>query len=102
MEKQIPKSFETIVIDAGIDFDSYNPDLDDFKIRNELNIAENDIVLFFMGWIYDFAGMKELAIELGKRKNEYPTHKTAHSQAPTHKPKLQLAKELFFCQRTHG
>lgn len=66
---------ETIVIDAGIDFDSYNPDLDDFKIRNELNIAENDIVLFFMGWIYDFAGMKELAIELGKRKNEYPNIK---------------------------
>jgi hypothetical protein len=29
-----------------------------------------------------------------------PTHKTAHSQAPTHKPMLQLAKELFSCQRT--
>ncbi len=29
-----------------------------------------------------------------------PTHKTTHLQAPTHKPKLQLAKELFFCQRT--
>jgi len=25
-----------------------------------------------------------------------PTHKTAHSQALTHKPMLQLAKELFF------
>jgi hypothetical protein len=27
---------------------------------------------------------------------EQPTHKTAHSQAPTHKPMLQLAKEQFF------
>ena len=29
-----------------------------------------------------------------------PTHKTTHLQAPTHKPILQLAKELFFCHRT--
>jgi hypothetical protein len=28
--------------------------------------------------------------------NEQLTHKTAHLQAPTHKPMLQLAKELFF------
>ncbi len=25
-----------------------------------------------------------------------PSHKTAHSQALTHEPMLQLAKELFF------
>jgi len=31
-----------------------------------------------------------------KPNNEQPTHKTAHLQAPTHKPILQLAKELFF------
>jgi hypothetical protein len=29
-----------------------------------------------------------------KRYNEQPTHKTAHSQAPTLKPMLQLAKAL--------
>jgi len=29
-----------------------------------------------------------------------PTHKTAHLQAPTQKPTLRLAKELFSCQRT--
>jgi hypothetical protein len=37
-----------------------------------------------------------------KQYNEQPTHKTAHSQAPTHKPMLQLAKEQFSCQRTRG
>jgi len=37
-----------------------------------------------------------------KRYNEQPTHKTAHSQAPTHKPMLQLAKEQFSCRRTRG
>jgi len=40
--------------------------------------------------------------EKEKRQNEQPTHKTAHSQAPTHKPMLQLAKEQFSCQRTHA
>jgi hypothetical protein len=36
------------------------------------------------------------------KENEQPTHKTAHLQAPTHKPMLRLAKELFSCQRTRG
>ena len=31
-----------------------------------------------------------------------PSLKTAHSQAPTHKPMLQLAKELFSCRRTQA
>lgn len=35
-----------------------------------------------------------------KEYNELPTHKTTHLQAPTQKPMLQLAKELFSCQRT--
>ena len=66
---------KTIVIDAGIDFDSYDPDLDDSVIRKELNISENDVILFFMGWIYNFAGMKELAIDLAKNKEDYPNIK---------------------------
>ncbi|MFW6327820.1 MAG: hypothetical protein ACOC2F_05855 [Bacteroidota bacterium] len=37
-----------------------------------------------------------------KRKMKQPAHKTAHSQALTHEPMLQLAKELFFCQCTGG
>jgi len=43
-----------------------------------------------------------LKTEKEKRNNEQPTHKTAHLQAPTHKPMLQLAKEQFFCRRTAG
>lgn len=38
--------------------------------------------------------------EKEKRNNEQPTHKTAHLQAPTHKPMLQFAKELFTCRYT--
>lgn len=34
-------------------------------------------------------------------KNDKPTHKTAHLQAPTLKPKLRLAKELFSCKHSN-
>ena len=66
---------KTILIDAGIDLNDFDPDLDDSNIRNEYNIAPDDTVLFFMGFIYEFAGMKELAIELGKNKDKYPKMK---------------------------
>lgn len=65
----------TILIDAGIDLDDFDPNLDDSNIRAEYNIAKDDTVLFFMGWIYEFAGMKELAIELGKNKDKYSNMK---------------------------
>ena len=65
----------TKLIDAGIDLDSYDPDLDDSQIRKEYGIGEDDIVLFFMGWIYEFAGMKELARALGKSKEKYSNYK---------------------------
>ena len=62
---------ETILIDAGIDLNDFDPQLDDSNIRDMYNIDKNDTVLFFMGWIYEFAGMKELAMELGKNKEKY-------------------------------
>ncbi|MGL4670528.1 MAG: glycosyltransferase, partial [Methanobacteriaceae archaeon] len=61
-------SESTIIIDAGIDLDEFNPKLDDSNIRYEYNIAKDDQVLFFMGWIYTFSGMVELARTLGKAK----------------------------------
>ncbi|MDP3033883.1 MAG: glycosyltransferase, partial [Methanobacteriaceae archaeon] len=62
---------KTQIIDAGIDLKQFNPDLDGSRIREEYGIKEDDTVLFFMGWIYNFAGMKELAIELGQNKEKY-------------------------------
>ena len=69
------KAESTILIDAGIDLNSYDPDLDGSAIRGEYGIGESDIVLFFMGWIYEFAGMTELALSLGKSKDEYPNYR---------------------------
>jgi len=44
--------------------------------------------------------ISHLKTEKEKRYNELPTLKTAHLQAPTQKPMLQLAKELFSCPHT--
>lgn len=65
----------TILIDAGIDLKDFDPDLDDSNIRQEYNIKKEDLVLFFMGWIYEFAGMKELAKTLGENKEKYQNMK---------------------------
>lgn len=57
---------KTIVIDAGIDLERFDPRIDGFNIRKKYGIKNNELVLFFMGWIYHFAGIKEVAKEIGE------------------------------------
>jgi glycosyltransferase involved in cell wall biosynthesis len=59
---------ETYVVRAGIDHERYNPNIDGSEIRAQYGIKKDDVVLFFMGWLYHFAGLKEVAIELSKIK----------------------------------
>ena len=61
----------TDVIGAGIDLERFNPDIDGTKIRTAYGIKPDDIVLFFMGWIYHFSGLKEVALELATNRDEY-------------------------------
>lgn len=56
----------TEVIRAGVNLDWFN-NADRMKKRKELGIADDDIVLFFMGWLYEFSGLKEVASELMKQ-----------------------------------
>lgn len=59
-----------IVIRAGIDSKRYDPKVDGSEIRKKYGIGKNDFVLFFMGWLYHFSGLKEVAMELAKTKNK--------------------------------
>ena len=61
---------KTVVVDAGIDLNEFDPGLKGDEIREKYNINDNELILFFMGWIYHFAGVKEVAEELGKQKND--------------------------------
>jgi len=63
------------VVRAGIDVERFNPALDGSGVRKKFGIGEDDVVLFFMGWLYSFSGLREVAIELAKVKDDYPNLK---------------------------
>lgn len=60
----------TSVIGAGIDLEKFDLNIDGNSIRQKYGIKDDDIVLFFMGFLYHFAGLKEVALELAKDKYE--------------------------------
>ena len=62
----------TQVEKAGVDFERFNPEINGSGIRERYGIEKDDFVLFFVGWLYHFAGLKEIAIELAKIKDENP------------------------------
>jgi glycosyltransferase involved in cell wall biosynthesis len=55
---------EPTVITAGIDLERHRQNYDIEKFRREFGIEENEIVLFFMGWLYEFSGLREVAHSL--------------------------------------
>lgn len=58
------------IIPAGVDLEKFNPQVDGSSIREKYGIKKDDLLLFFMGWIYDFSGMKEVAESLSTTNNE--------------------------------
>lgn len=67
---------KTGVIRAGIDLDQFDPTkIDGSDIRKRYGIGKDDIVLFFMGWLYHFSGLQEVAVELEKVKDQWPNLK---------------------------
>lgn len=56
----------TQVLRAGIDTDRFDLTDKGDAIRQHYGLAKEDIVLFFMGWLYNFSGLKEVASELGQ------------------------------------
>jgi len=59
----------TIVLRAGIDIEQYNPTNDGSAVREQYGITKDDTVLFFMGWLYNFSGLKEVALQLARTDN---------------------------------
>lgn len=63
-------SDKTQVIRAGIDVEQFKPSASIGNLRKQYGLKETDIVLFFMGWLYHFSGLKEVAQELAKETNK--------------------------------
>ena len=60
------------LIRAGIDTQLYDPSVSEDKVKKQYGISDSDKVLFFMGWLYHFSGLKELALELAKIQSLHP------------------------------
>jgi glycosyltransferase involved in cell wall biosynthesis len=60
------------VVKAGVDTDRFKPGMSRYPMRKKLGIGKDDIVLFFMGWLYAFSGLKEVAVDLIKVRDEHP------------------------------
>ena len=61
----------TSVIKAGIDLERFNPAVNHQAVRQKLQISDKNLVLFFMGWLYEFSGLRELTEELRKNPLKY-------------------------------
>ena len=59
----------TLVLGAGIDTKQFNPTRNGEAIRKQYGLNKGDLVLFFMGWLYNFSGLKEVVIQLAKTQN---------------------------------
>ncbi|MGA3198639.1 MAG: glycosyltransferase [Halobacteriota archaeon] len=64
------RSDKTCVIRAGIDHERFGSHVDGRAVRQRYGIAEDETVLFFMGWLYQFSGLKEVLAELAKLGRE--------------------------------
>jgi len=60
------------VVRAGIDTERFNPNVNGNAVRQKIGISNADVVLFFMGWLYRFSGLREVALELAKLKDDCP------------------------------
>jgi glycosyltransferase involved in cell wall biosynthesis len=49
------------VLPAGVDLERYFPTGDGSEIRKRHGLEAGDLVLFFMGWVYPFSGLREVA-----------------------------------------
>ena len=60
---------KTEVVSQGIDLDRFDPNIGGDSVRDKLGINKEDLVMFFMGWLYRFSGLREVALELGRTGN---------------------------------
>ncbi len=61
---------KTRILRTGIDTGRFVPDPADSELNQQMGLKDGDIVLFFMGWLYPFSGLKEVAMKITENGNE--------------------------------
>ncbi|MFW9887433.1 MAG: glycosyltransferase [Candidatus Thorarchaeota archaeon] len=57
------------VLTAGIDSNRFHSEVESQSKRIEMGFEEDDLVLFFMGWLYEFSGLLEVAQDIVSHPN---------------------------------
>jgi glycosyltransferase involved in cell wall biosynthesis len=60
----------TVVLRAGVDATRFSPGVSGADMRRQYGLKDDDIVLFFVGWLYHFSGLKEVAMALAGNGDE--------------------------------
>jgi glycosyltransferase involved in cell wall biosynthesis len=67
---------KTDTIPGGVDLTRFDPQrIDPQKMRQRYGFGDGDIVLFFMGWIYPFSGLREVATDVVNLADLHPHFK---------------------------
>jgi len=59
----------TQVLTGGVNLEQFSPNTNGSAVRKQYGFSEKDFVLFFMGWLYNFSGLKEVALKLAQKDN---------------------------------
>ena len=59
----------THVVRAGIDLNQFDTGIDGRAVRKSYGLDEHDWVLFFMGFLYQFSGLREVALKMAGADN---------------------------------
>jgi len=63
----------TQVLPGGVDLRRFDPgSTDPQRMRGKYGLGKDDLVLFFMGWLYDFAGLQEAVREIARLREVRP------------------------------
>lgn len=99
-------SESTYIERAGIDLKRFNSKINGQEIRLEYGLSKNDIILIFVGVLYNFSGLKEVAMEFSKIKDEYPNIKflvvgdgDAYDDLKKIQKEMNLEKQLIITGR---
>jgi glycosyltransferase involved in cell wall biosynthesis len=61
----------TQVVPQGVDFKRFDiSKADRINTRRRYNISDDEILLFFMGWLYTFSGLKEVIMDIHKYNDD--------------------------------
>jgi len=54
------------LLKTGVSLDKFHPGVDGSQVRQELGIGRDEWVIFFMGWLYEFSGLRQIVEAIGE------------------------------------